>query len=141
MGKLICTLGLALLVTVAACGDDNKLTFGAMAGTWNATEYLYIDAADDSTTYDVLAGVGVALGIEVRANGTVIILIDGTPVDSSTATLQGDVVNLNTGGGDEWRVALNADNMTWTSLVTIPYDFDADGTSEDAFQRIRWHRN
>lgn len=64
--------------------------------------------------------------------------VNGVPQDSTTATLDGDILEFS---GLDYRVALSGDNMTMTGRDTIQYDFDSDGTDEDTFERIQWHRN
>jgi hypothetical protein len=139
MRKPACTLTLALVVTLAACGGDEKLTLAAMAGTWDATEYLNVDQADHNNTFDVLADLGVSLSAQIRGDGRVIISLDGavSGVDTTIVTLSGNVLDIN---GFEFNVALSGDDMTWTGVDTFPFDFDGDGTNEEAFERARWHR-
>ncbi len=128
---------LALAVTLVACSEDDKLTFAGLAGDWDCTEYLYVDFADPGNTFDVLASVGISLSVEIRSDGTLILIFDGTPVDTVAATLDGDILTIN---DTEYRIALSGDNMTMTGRDTIPVDFDLDGTEEDAFERIEWLR-
>ena len=136
---LASSLGAALLAA-AACGGDDPLTIASLAGTWEATEYSYVDEADHNNVVNVLPGLGVGLAIEVRANGTVIVFVDGSAVDTATATLSGDVLDLSPVAEDEFRVSRSGGTMTWTSTFVVAYDFDADGTYESAFVQIRWRR-
>lgn len=139
MRKLACTLALASLVTLAACGSDEKLTLAAMAGTWDATEYLYVDAADHNNTFDVLAGLGVSLSVQIRGDGRMIVSLGGafSGVDTTVVTLSGGVLDID---GFEFNVTLSGDDMTWTGVETSPIDLNGDGTDEEAFERARWHR-
>lgn len=138
MRKPACALALALLVTLAACGGDNTLTLSAMAGTWDATEYVIVDTADHNNTFDVLVRLGISLSTEIRVDGRLILVVDGIPVDTSVATVSGNVVDFN---ALSYNVALSGNNMTWTSVDTSPFDIDGDGTDEETFERVRWHRN
>jgi hypothetical protein len=83
----------------------------------------------------------VSLSIEIRANGTVIVFLDGTALDTTTATLSGDILDLGAGGEDQYRVTRSGATMTWSSTFTLPYDFHGDGTDEAAFVQIRWQRS
>ena len=141
MRTLTRTLAVTWLLAAAACGGDEKLTMGSLAGTWDATEYLWIDQADHNNAVDVLVMAGVSLSVEMRANGMVIVFVDGTAADTSAATLSGDVLDLGVGGDDQYRVTRSGGAMTWTSTFTVPYDFDNDGTDETAFEQIRWQRS
>lgn len=132
---------LALVVTVAACSDEPTsagLSLADLSGDWDCTEYLLVDFADQSNTFDFLTDAGISLSLEIRSDGRVILFIDGTPSDTSTATLNGDILEYS---GSSYRVALSGNNMTMTGRDTIAYDFDSDGTDEDAFEGIKWLRN
>jgi hypothetical protein len=139
MRRLACILTVLVPVVTAACGGDDKLTLASLAGRWEATSALWVDEADHDNTADALSGV--ALSIEIRANGTMIVFVGGSTVDTFTVTLSGDVLDLGLGSEDEYRVTLSGGTMTWTGTFTVPVDIDSDGADESAFQQIRWRRS
>lgn len=144
MRRIPRSIALAVVAAAACSSSDEQLSFGSVAGTWELAEFLYIDVADGSNTFDfvpVLARSGIVLRLELRADGTAIFSQSGTPVDTTLATLQGGVIDLNTGGDqDVWRVTLSGATMTWDSEFTELFDIDNDGTDETARIRARWTR-
>ncbi len=144
MRPILASLALAALAAAACSSSDEQLSFGTMAGTWELAEFRYIDLADANNTFDVvpqLASFGIVVRIELRADGMVIFMQNGLAIDTSVATLQGDVVTLNTGGDqDVWRVTLSGATMTWDSQFPETFDFGTDGTDEAARIRARWTR-
>lgn len=134
----------AIALVLAACSSDEKLTLGAMAGIWDATEARYVAYADRSNTDDWFGQPGgYGLSMDIRADGRLItreVYESGTSVvvDTATIVLSGNVVDIVEYSPSMYRVSLNGDRMTWVGLDTVQVQFS--GSLEAAFQEITMQR-
>jgi len=132
---------LALIMTAAACGDDQGPGGGPSAllqDTWVATTWEYVDQADPSNKVSFTAqGISVTLTIgasdytiEFSAPGEPSQTIRGTyAVSGSTFTI------TETGSSESEAVTFafsNGNNTLTMSDADTNWDFDEDGTDEPA---------
>jgi hypothetical protein len=139
----------ACLFAVAACSSEKVtgLTLGGMTGNWTAVEYLFVDAAENSSTHNALAGYS-SIAMVFQANDTVRIemrsLSGGvTTIEYTALVEQGDTLRLTStqsGIYSYYHVAFRGTDMTWSSRRIFAFDMDADGIDESVFERIRWRR-
>jgi hypothetical protein len=129
-------LATAVAAGAVACGDSTGITPEDLAGTWEATEIVFTNQANTSESVD-LVDLGASLTVTVNASGAVSTVFDdgqgGTDSDSGTLSVDGTTLTI---GGETFEAERSGDNLTLTD-ATAEYDFDDDGSDDDATLVIR----
>ena len=142
--KLLRTLIAPLLAVtfVAGCGDSigpdstPEEVAAAIAGTWNATSYVFTNDANSSETFDLLANGG-SLSLTFTADGQFSgsftapgesETFGGTYVAQGTNLIITDAVDPN----DVETIAFTLSGSTITLTLDDDFDFDDDGVDEPA---------
>lgn len=132
--SLAVALGGATLLVGAACSDS--LAPADVAGTWDATSVVFTSVADPSTNSGNVILAGASLSITLGENGSASLTIDdGSGPDTQTGTFSIDGSDLTlTLNGDvsTGTIELNGDTLTVRINTGAQFDFDNDGTDEDA---------
>ena len=143
--KLLRTLLTPLLAVtfVAGCGDDfvsgtdstPEEVADALAGTWNATSFVFTNDANSSETFDLLAGAG-SFVITFTANGQfsgISTLAGFTETLSGTYVVQGaNLIVTDTGSDDPETIAFTLSGNTLTLTQDDEYDFNGDDVDVSA---------
>jgi flagellar basal body rod protein FlgF len=124
----------AVLLGGAACGDS--LAPADVAGTWNATSAVFTSVADPSTNSGNVIAQGASLSITLGENGSASLTIDdgsGPDTQSGTFSIDGSNLTLTLDGDvSTGTIELNGDTLTVRITNGPQFDFDNDGTDEDA---------
>ena len=150
--KLLRTLLAPLLAVtfVAGCGDDVSGTDStpeevaeAIAGTWNATSFVFTNDANSSETFDLLAGAG-SFVITFTANGQFSgssTLAGFTEGISGTYVVQGtNLITTDTGETESETFAFTLSGNTLTLTGGDEYDFNGDDVDVSATLTIIFQR-
>jgi hypothetical protein len=138
-------------IGIAGCGDTlvgpTTIDPDALAGTWNARSYAFIDPTELNPPVDLI-GRGASLTVTFRSDGTYtwnFTDVDGTnTVITGTFTVTNDVqVNFSDvgeGTTEAFLATREEDRMTLATGLA-EWDFEEDGTPEQAEWRIFLVRN
>lgn len=134
----VCALAL-LFGAVAGCGDDEPSGPAPeeITGTWNATKAEYVMSEPPNTAVDLVA-LGGSVTLTLGEGGDFEFVVT-PPAEASfttngTWTLGGETLSLTPEGMPfSWQfdVALSGDSLG-LSGASVEYDFDDDGTPEQA---------
>lgn len=133
------TLGLALAALMAvSCGDDATAPdVDALAGTWNATRFEYVNAADPADRVELI-GLGGTLVAQIQSNGTYsyVATFPGEAPETSVGTWSStdDTFTLQESGSPfafTFDMTLSGNTLTLTGADS-EYDFDLDGIDDAA---------
>ncbi len=119
-----------------ACGDPVGVEPGAIAGTWNAINYGFVNKADLDDTVELISQ-GASLTVTFTSDGD--FTWDFRDVDgavetrSGTFSVAGNVLTLSESGQDPdpFLAVRNEDSMTLRT-GNREFDFDEDGTDDPA---------
>ena len=129
---------LTALVAVA-CTESTGVAVQDLIGTWNATEYGYVNNADTTQQVDLIVQ-GVSFEMTVTEDGTASTLFTdaqgGTSSDSGTLDVTGTLLTI---AGNAFAATRSGNQMTLEDQ-TNAYDFDGDGSDESATVMIRMLR-
>ncbi len=132
--SLALALAGSLLLGGAACSDS--LAPEDVAGTWNATSFVFTSVAAPATNSGNLIAQGASLSLTLNANGTLsITLNDGTgpTTDAGTYAIDGSNLSLTIDGDpSSGTIELNGNTLTIRLTTGIEFDFDDDGVDEPA---------
>ena len=128
-----------------ACGDPVGIEPGAIAGTWNAINYGFVNKADLDDTVELISQ-GASLTVTFTSDGD--FTWDFRDVDgqlearSGTFSVAGSILTLSESGQDPdpFLATRNDDSMTLRT-GNREFDFDEDGIGEPAELRIFLTRN
>ncbi len=138
-------LGIACAVSLVGCGDDGPSAPPAetLVGTWSATAVDLVSVANAAVRVDLVDDYGATLTLTLTANDAFTMVLDypdagpGGPWGGD-ATVTGtwsstDVLTLQTTPTSQWQfeTVLSGNTLTLTEADTS-FDFDGDGTPEDA---------
>ncbi len=123
-----------------ACGDPVSVEPGAIAGTWNAINYGFVNKADLDDTVELIS-MGASLTVTFTSEGN--ITWDFREVDgqvearSGTFSVEGSILTLSESGQDPdpFLATRNDDSMTLRT-GNREFDFDEDGTDDPAELQI-----
>lgn len=118
--------GLAL-----ACGSD--VAVEDLAGTWNATEFVFSNFDDPVVDFDVIdAGGDVSIIIRADNTYTITSVLLDLDIDGDWV-LDGNVLTFDDGTADEVAFDISLDGNTLTvHTEDVEFDFDEDGTDDPA---------
>jgi hypothetical protein len=107
-----------------------------LAGTWQATRAVYVNAADTAVSYDVVAKGGTATLVLTATTFTLTIARAGVApqVTSGTWTSTTDLMTLNPSGVSfQWvfEMSQSGNNLTLNG-ASVEFDFTGDGINEQA---------
>jgi hypothetical protein len=122
-----------LAVGLAACSDSTSPE--ELAGTYDVTVMEFTNADDTSEKVDVV-DLGAVIEVTITAAGAFTLDVDGVP-ETGTITIDGDNVTITLEGDPSTgTIDQNGDTVTINLATGVSYDFDDDGTDEDATLRI-----
>ncbi|MDH4043700.1 MAG: lipocalin family protein [Gemmatimonadota bacterium] len=126
---------LALLGIVGAVACSDSLAPTDIAGTWNATSFVFTSVADPTESVDVL-DFGVTLSMTFEAGGAVTLRITeggSTETETGTYTIDGSTFSITTSGDTSTGTISKSGNTLTLRIDTgVEYDFDDDGTDDPA---------
>jgi hypothetical protein len=132
MTRIPRTLALIGLATVLACGD--AVAPEDIAGTWEATSFVFTSVEDPSESIDVIDAGG-SLRVTFDADGTYELSVTfggSTDTDDGTYTIDGNDITLdNVDDPISGTIEVSGDTMT-LNLTGAEFDFDEDGTDDPA---------
>jgi hypothetical protein len=128
--------GVALATLIAAaCGSGTAPPVDDFLGTWHATKVEYVSTAGLGTVDLMTLGGAATLQLDADSTATLTITPAGGAPQVTTGTWSRslDVFNFTVGpaSGWSWDYALAGGVLTLTGADTS-YDFDHDGTQDDA---------
>ncbi len=141
--KLLRTLIAPLLAVtfLAGCGDSigadgtPEEVANALAGTWNATSFVFTNDANSSETFDLLADGG-SFSITFTAAGQFSgssTFEGATDTFSGTYVVQGtNLITTDTGEIESETIAFTLSGNTLTLALDDEFDFDDNGIDEPA---------
>ncbi len=143
--KLLRTLIAPLLAVtfVAGCGDSigadstPEEVANALAGTWNATSFVFTNDANSSETFDLLAdGGSFSITFTTAGGFSGSSTFQGaTDTFSGTYIVQGtNLITTEEGESETVAFTLSGNNLTLT--LDDEFDFDDDDVEEEATLRI-----
>jgi len=122
-----------LAAGLAACSDSTSPD--ELAGTYDATVFEFTNVEDTDQQVDVV-DLGAAVEITITAAGAFTLDVDGD-VETGTIAIDGDEVTITIGGdASTGTIDQNGDTVTINLDTGISFDFDEDGTDEDATLRV-----
>jgi hypothetical protein len=122
-----------LAVGLAACSDSTSPD--ELAGTYDVTVFEFTNADSTDEKVDVL-DLGATVEITITAAGAFTVDVDGD-VETGTIAIDGDEVTITIGGdASTGTIDQNGDTVTINLDTGITFDFDEDGTDEDATLRV-----
>ena len=122
-----------LAVGLAACSDSTSPD--ELAGTYDVTVFEFTNADSVAQKVDVV-DLGADIEITITAAGAFTVDVDGD-VETGTIAIDGDEVTITIGGdASTGTIDQNGDTVTINLDTGITFDFDEDGTDEDATLRV-----
>ena len=122
-----------LAVGLAACSDSTSPE--ELAGTYDVTVFEFTNA--DSTAEKVdLVDEGAVIEVTITAGGAFTVDFDGD-AETGTIVIDGDEVTITVGSDPaSGTIDQNGDTVTINLDTGVEFDFDEDGTDDDATLRI-----
>lgn len=122
-----------LTVGLAACSDSTSPD--ELAGTYDVTVLEFTNADSTEEKVDVV-DLGAVVEITITAAGAFTLDVDGD-VETGTIAIDGDEVTITIGGdASTGTIDQNGDTVTINLDTGVSFDFDEDGTDEDATLRV-----
>ncbi len=133
-----------------ACGNPASIEPGAIAGTWNAATYAFVNKADLDEIVE-LVSLGASLTVTFTSDGD--FTWDFRDVDGAVearsgtftidVTVDGDVITFSESGqgSPDPFLAIREEDIMTLRTGNREFDFDEDGTGEPAELRIFLTRN
>ncbi len=140
---------LTLLPTIAAltagCGDSTGVEVNDLAGTWEATAYVFTSVADPTQMVDIIAAGGsYSLTIAVDSSFTTRFLEPGETMETKTGsvTVLGSTLTIaKSGQGSPTDFSAVRDGNAMTLITQDEdYDFDGDQVEDEATLRVELTR-
>jgi len=122
-----------LALGLGACSDSTSPA--ELAGSYDATVFEFTNADSTAQKLD-LVDAGAVIEITISAAGAFSVDIDGD-TEAGTIAIDGNDVTITIGGdAATGTIDQNGDTVTITLDTGVTFDFDEDGTDEDATLRI-----
>lgn len=137
-------MAFAMVLSVSSCGSD---TTGpppeTLVGAWNATSVELVSMADSTVRIDLVADLGATVTLVLEANNHFALAVTYSGQEPGgpwgmTSTVEGtwsatDILTLTISSTSQWQFETNleGDTLHLTEADTS-FDFDGDGTVEDA---------
>lgn len=122
-----------LAVGLAACSDSTSPE--DLAGSYDVTVMEFTNADNTAQKVDVV-DLGAVIEVTITAAGAFTLDVDGVP-ETGTITVDGDNVTITLDGDPATgTIDQNGDTVTINLDTGVSYDFDDDGTDEDATLRV-----
>jgi hypothetical protein len=144
MRRRLDLIGFIALLLISSCGQsDTAPPPEELVGTWNATSVELVSMANPAIRVDLVADLDANVTLVLDADDTFTLTVAYTGVEpggpwgmSSVVTgtwSTTDVLTLQTSPTSQWQfeAVLDGDSLTLSEADTS-FDFDGDGTVEDA---------
>jgi hypothetical protein len=123
----------ALALGVGACSDATSPE--DLAGTYDVTVFEFTNADSTAQKLDLVEE-GAVIEITISAAGAFSVDVDGD-TETGAIAIDGDDVTITIDGDPATgTIDQNGDTVTITLDTGVEFDFDEDGTDEDATLRI-----
>lgn len=126
---------MAVLGVVGALACSDSVAPADIAGTWNATSFVFTSVADPTTSVEAI-DFDISLSITFDAGGVITLRItEGgvTDTETGTYTINGSTFSITTNGDTSTGTISRSGNTLTIQLNTgVEFDFDDDGTDEPA---------
>ena len=131
----------AVMLTVwgLSCSTATGIQLADLAGTWTAQSLVFTNAANAGQTFDIIANGG-SYAVTLEANGdytSSFTFAQESETASGTYVVTGTIMTLaesGQGSPEDYQVTRDGNNMTL--IGTNSWDFDNDGTDEDAILMV-----
>jgi hypothetical protein len=121
------------LASVTACGDS--VSPEQLAGTYDVTVFEFTNVDNTADKLD-LVDLGATITVTISAAGGFSFTLEGITESGTIAVDGSDVTITIDGDASTGSINQNGDTVTITLNTNVTFDFDEDGTDEDATLRI-----
>jgi hypothetical protein len=140
MKRLVRRIGTPLgLAAAVACGDSTGVQPADLAGTWNVTLLEFAEVGG-TLIVDLIDDLGATASVVIESNGSFQFTVSvggDTDSDSGTLIVSGSDITMDFNGDAAiGTISRNGDTVTIELDNGLSFDFDDDGTEEDATARI-----
>lgn len=143
MRKRLDCIALVAALLISSCGDTTAPPPESLVGTWNATSVELVSVANPAVQVDLVADRGATVTLVLAEDNDFTLTVTyageepGGPWGTSSEVIgtwsSTDILTLQTSPTSQWQfeIQLIGDALTLTEADTS-FDFDGDGTPEDA---------